>query len=247
MPTSKFFPLGSQDEQNVLEDIIIEAIQHRGVDLYYIPRTIGSIDVILHEDRLSEFNNAYPIEGYFENITGFEGDGSFLSKFGLQIEQQMLLTIARRRWEQLIGRFGKTVLPQRPAEGDLMYFPLTKGLFEIKFVEYLNPFFQLGRLYVYKLKLELFQYTNETINTGIPEIDTTEISKTLNLDVLDTRDIELETTGDVELEDGSGKVLVEPETGFEEQANNYPDNEPFRIKADENEFNESNPFGEPLP
>lgn len=247
MPTNKFFPLGSQDEQNVLEDIIIEAIQHRGVDFYYLPRTLGSVDAILHEDRLSEFRNTYPIEGYFENITGFDGDQSFLSKFGLQIEQQMQVTIARRRWEQLVGRFGKTILPQRPAEGDLLYFPLTRGLFEIKYVEYLNPFFQVGKLYVYKLKLELFQYTNETISTGIPEIDTVEISKTLNLDIIETFHIFLERTGDLLQEDGTSLILQEDSTQFEGQANNYPDNEDFRLAADAIEFNESNPFGEVLP
>lgn len=246
MPTNKFFPLGTQDEQNVLEDLIIESIQIKGVDFFYVPRSLGFVDKIFHEDRISKFKTAYPLEGYFDNVTQFDGDQSFLSKFGLQIEQQAQITIARRRWEELVGRFGQTILPNRPAEGDLLYFPLSRGLFEIKYVQYLNPFFQLGKLYVYKLNIELFQYASEHIETGIPEIDSIEITNTLDLGIIGSFHILGELGGSILEEDGS-LILVEESTGFEDQAGNYPNNEDFRLAEDKIDFDPGNPFGEPLP
>ncbi len=247
MPTSYInHTLGSQDEQLVIEDLIIESIEIKGVDLIYIPRTLGNLDKILHEDRISTFKDAFFIRGYFKNVSEFDGQQSFLSKYGLQIEQQATITIARRKWDQLVGKYGRSILPQRPAEGDLIFFPLTKGLFEIKYVEYLNPFFQIGKLYVYDMKLELFQYASEKLETGIPEVDAIEVAKTLNLDVIGSFHILMEFGGSLLLEDGS-LVIVEDLTGFENQANHWGNNEDYRLIADQNEFNESNPFGNPLP
>jgi hypothetical protein len=147
----------------------------------YIPRTLVSKDDILGEDRLSEFTSAFPIEMYFENVDSFAGQGAFIQKFGLMIEQTATLVVARRRWEQFIGRYGVTTIPTRPNEGDLIYFPLSKGLFEIKFVAHQDPFYQLGKLYVYKLQVELFQYASEAIDTGNKDIDVFESLKTLNI------------------------------------------------------------------
>jgi hypothetical protein len=117
---------------------------------------------------------------YFENVDSFAGQGAFIQKFGLMMEQSATLVVARRRWEQMVGRYGATILPNRPCEGDLIYFPLTKGLFELKFVSHQDPFYQLGKLYVYKLQVELFQYASENIDTGIKEIDVFETLKTFN-------------------------------------------------------------------
>lgn len=148
-----------------------------GNEVYYIPRKLVSKDDILGEDRLSEFKTAFPIEMYFENVDSFAGQGAFIQKFGLMVEQSATLVVARRRWDQFIGRYGVTTVPNRPNEGDLIYFPLTKGLFEIKFVQHQDPFYQLGKLYVYKLQVELFQYASERIDTGVSVIDNFETLK----------------------------------------------------------------------
>ena len=178
MPTNVYFTQGTKNEQYLVEDLIIESLKIFGQEMFYIPRTLVSKDEILGEDRLSKFTSSFPIEMYFENVDSFAGQGAFIQKFGLMMEQSATLVVARRRWEQMVGRYGKTQIPSRPNEGDLLYFPLTKGLFEIKFVQHQDPFYQLGKLYVYKLQIELFQYSSEHIDTGIKEVDLFETLKT---------------------------------------------------------------------
>ena len=182
MAKNPYFKFGTNSEQNVVENLIIECLQIYGQEMFYIPRTLVSKDEILGEDRLSEFKNAYPIEMYFENVDGFGGNGAFMSKFGLMIEQSATLVVARKRWQQAVAQYGQTILPNRPAEGDLLYFPLTGGLFEIKFVQHQNPFYQIGKLYTYKLDIELFQYASERIDTGYGVIDDFESLKTFDID-----------------------------------------------------------------
>lgn len=177
MPTNVYFTQGTKNEQYLIEDIIIESLKIYGQEFFYIPRTLVSKDEILGEDRLSQFKSSFPIEMYFEDVDSFSGQGAFIQKFGLMMEQSATLVVARRRWEQLIGRYGQTIIPTRPNEGDLIYFPLSKGLFEIKFVQHQDPFYQLGKLYVYKLQVELFQYSSERIDTGISSIDEFETLK----------------------------------------------------------------------
>lgn len=176
-----YFSQGTRNEQYLIEDIIIESLKIYGQEMYYIPRTLVSKDNILGEDRLSRFKNSFPIEMYFENVDSFDGQGAFIQKFGLMMEQSATLVVARRRWDQMVGRFGVTQLPNRPNEGDLLYFPLTGGLFEIKFVKHQDPFYQLGKLYVYKLQVELFQYSSERLDTGIAEVDAFEDLKTFDV------------------------------------------------------------------
>ena len=180
MPTNVYFTQGTKNEQFLVEDLIIESLKIYGQDFFYIPRTLVSKDEILGEDRLSKFTSSFPIEMYFENVDSFEGQGAFIQKFGLMMEQSATMVVARRRWEQMVGRFGATIIPSRPCEGDLIYFPLTKGMFEIKFVKHQDPFYQLGKLYVYKLQVELFQYSSEKIDTGVPSIDAFETLKTFS-------------------------------------------------------------------
>ena len=184
MPLNNLFPNGSQAEQSLTEDLIIESIRMYGREFFYIPRTLVAPDAIFGEDVLSTFKESYMIECYIDNVEEWGGQGGFISKFGYTIEDQGQLTIARRRWEQLIGRYGQSLLPDRPTEGDLMYFPLAKSLFEIKYVEHQNPFYQLGKLYVYKLKIELFQYSSERINTEIDELN--QIALDMTFDVLNS-------------------------------------------------------------
>jgi hypothetical protein len=179
MPTNVYFTQGTKNEQYLVEDLIIESLKIYGQEFFYIPRTLVSKDEILGEDRLSQFKSSFPIEMYFENVDSFDGQGQFIQKFGLMVEQSATLVVARRRWEQLVGRYGQTIIPTRPCEGDLIYFPLSRGLFEIKFVKHQDPFYQLGKLYVYKLQVELFQYASERIDTGIAEVDVFETLKSM--------------------------------------------------------------------
>lgn len=175
-----YFTHGTRNEQNLVEDLIIESLRIYGQEFFYIPRKLVSKDDILGEDRLSEFKASFPVEMYFENVDSLGGQGAFIQKFGLMMEQSATLVVARRRWEQLVGRYGQTIIPTRPNEGDLIYFPLTKGLFEIKFVQHQDPFYQLGKLYVYKLQVELFQYSSERIDTGVKDVDAFETLKTFS-------------------------------------------------------------------
>lgn len=187
MPTNVYFTQGTRNEQYLVEDLIIESLKIYGQEFFYIPRTLVSKDEILGEDRLSEFKSSFPIEMYFENIDSFDGQGQFIQKFGLMVEQSATLVVARRRWDQLVGRYGQTIIPTRPCEGDLIYFPLSKGLFEIKFVKHQDPFYQLGKLYVYKLQVELFQYASERIDTGVPEVDVFESLQTFTTNTTRSR------------------------------------------------------------
>ena len=185
--TNVYFTQGTRTEQLLIEDLIIESLRIYGQEVFYIPRTLVSKDDILGEDRLSQFKTAFPIEMYFENVDSFAGQGPFLQKFGLMMEQSATLVVARRRWDQFIGRYNITQLSNRPCEGDLIYFPLSKGLFEIKFVQHQDPFYQLGKLYVYKLQVELFQYSSEFIDTGIKEIDAFETLKSFTTNTSRTK------------------------------------------------------------
>jgi hypothetical protein len=178
--TNVYFTHGTRNEQMLIEDLIIESLRIYGNELFYIPRTLVSKDNVLGEDRLSLFKSSFPIEMYFENVDSYGGQGAFIQKFGLMIEQSATLVVARRRWDQFVGRYGVTTVPDRPNEGDLIYFPLTNSLFEIKFVQHQDPFYQLGKLYVYKLQVELFQYSSERIDTGIAEVDAFESLKTFS-------------------------------------------------------------------
>lgn len=186
MARSIYFSQGTRNEERLLEDLIIESIEQKGLPFFYIPRKLVGKNEILGEDRLSQFKQAFEIEMYLENVNGFDGAQSFMSKFGLQIEQSATLTVARRTWERCVGRYGATTLPDRPCEGDLIYFPMTDTLLEIKYVKYQDPFYQLGKMYVYKLQVETFQYASEYIDTGISEIDSFESLKSYDTDVTRT-------------------------------------------------------------
>ena len=206
MPTNVYFTHGTKNEQYLVEDLIIESLKIYGNEFMYIPRTLVSKDEILGEDRLSKFTSSFPIEMYFENVDSLDGQGAFIQKFGLMMEQSATLVVARRRWDQLVGRYGQTIIPTRPCEGDLIYFPLTKGLFEIKFVKHQDPFYQLGKLYVFKLQVELFQYASEKIDTGIAEIDAFETLKTFTTNT--TRSPAGEVTSITVTSQGSGYTSV---------------------------------------
>ena len=168
-------------ENDLLHDLTIESIKIHGRDMVYIPRTLVNEDELFSEDTISKFENGVEIEMFINSIDGFGGDGDFISKFGLEIRDSVELILSKRRFEE---SFSHDSTITRPREGDLIFFPLSKGLFEIKFVEHENPFYQLGKLYTYKLSCELFVYSSEDIDSGFSEIDSFDDDrKTLAVDL----------------------------------------------------------------
>jgi hypothetical protein len=171
MATNVYFSQKVRSEQHLYEDIVIESLKMYGQDVYYLPRKVVSEDSILNEDIESVFEDAYIIEMYIANVDGFEGDGNLLSKFGVEIRDQANFIVAKKRWNQYIGLDNNSVSSVRPNEGDLIYLPLSKSLFEIRFVEHESPFYQLSNLPTYTLQCELFEYSGESIKTGIDDVD----------------------------------------------------------------------------
>ena len=171
MATNSFFSNYSYfNEQQLIDDLVIESIQIYGVDTYYVSRLTTSFDHILNEDSLSVYDAAYQVDLYVKSVDGFQGDGDFLSKFGLQIRDTATFTIAYRTFEKFVTRVDVDIT--RPREGDLIYMPMNNKFFRITFVEHESVFYQSGTLQVYDLKCELFEYSNERFETGIEEIDT---------------------------------------------------------------------------
>ena len=177
MPTNFYFnpfPLNQiTSEQLLVEDLVIEAMQIYGMDIFYMPRSSrDSVDLLYGEDTLKTYTSAFALEMYLEDVTGMEGEGDFMSKFGLEIRDELTLLVSRRR-------FAFTVNQTRPNEGDLIYIPMLQNFFEITFVEHENNqamFYTLGRgrggnVYVYALKLKQFVFSNEVVETGNAEID----------------------------------------------------------------------------
>jgi len=244
MAINKYFhsgiPMGRTSEQNLYEDLITECISIYGFELYYIPRKSFNRDLILNEDSLSTYEYAYPIEMYFKNVTGFAGEGDLLTKFGVEIRDSASLIVSRRRWDKEVGRSGQAQLTTRPAEGDIVYFPLTNSIFEIRRVEDREPFFQIGKLYVYELQVELIQYSSERVTTGVDAIDAVVANQGL-----DIQNFELT------LESGA-RMLLEQETNSTIILESFnislidplAQNEKFEAEIDVLDFSERNPFGE---
>jgi hypothetical protein len=170
MATNPFFQnYDYRNTQELIDDLVIESIQVYGIDTFYLTRSLESVDEILNEDDLSIFNAAYQFEVYVKSVDGFQGEGDFLSKFGLQIRDQVVLTVAIRTFERFVTRLNPDKI--RPNEGDLIYLPLNRKFFKIMHVEHESVFYQSGALQVFDMKCELFEYSNERIETGIEEID----------------------------------------------------------------------------
>jgi len=170
LATNVYFSPKHRPEQHLYEDLVIESLKMYGQDVLYIPRQLIAQDELLNEDY-SKFTDAYAIEMYIETNDGFAGEGDLLSKFGVEIRDQATFVVAKRRWEQLVGVWNNSINNVRPSEGDLIYLPLSKSLFEIRFVEHEQPFYQLNNLPVYELRCELFEYNQEELETGVREID----------------------------------------------------------------------------
>jgi hypothetical protein len=167
MPTNVFFNHAVNTEQHLYEDLVVESLRMYGHETFYLPREIVEEDTILGEDVQSSFGDAYSVEMYLENTEAFEGEGDLMSKFGVQVRDQATFVLSLRTWERFISLDSNLATSLRPNEGDLIYFPLSGSMFEIKFVEHENPFYQVGKLFVFKMQCELFEYSGEDFDTGM--------------------------------------------------------------------------------
>lgn len=174
MPTSPYFPQyyeGYSGEQNLVQDLVDEQIKLFGTDIYYLPRTILK-DNTLDDVIYSKFESQFQIEMLLSNVEGFGEQSEFISKFGIRISDEVKFIVSTRRWTESLDEYDPNLnVPGRPNEGDLLYFPLTKDLYEIKFVERESPFYQFGKLQFYVMTAEIYEIGNDKIDTGIEAID----------------------------------------------------------------------------
>lgn len=166
-----YFSQQVRSEQNLYEDIIIESMKIYGQDVYYLPRSVVEEDRIFADAITSRFSSSYKIEMYIENTEGFDGEGDLFTRFGVEIRDEATFIVSRRRWKSVVMSSEATMINERPKEGDLIYLPLTKSLFEIMHVEHEQPFYQLSNLPVYKMRCTLFEYSDEDLDTGVQDID----------------------------------------------------------------------------
>ena len=272
MATSVYFDKGSNNEQTLYEDLIVEQLKVFGHDVYYLPRTLVKEDSLFGEDVLSKFDDAYGIEMFMEQVEGYGGEKELVSKFGLEIRDEATFVVSRRRWISLIGADSNLIVSTRPNEGDLIYFPRLQKLFEINFVDHDDPFFQVDNVPVYKLYCSTFEYSSEQLDTGITAIDAIEDES--SLDVLFYQ-ISLEQAADynenMALEDGdllleetdADNILSETDSAGNSLITEYGDyiiSESYVIDTIDEQatnifietqadsvlnFTEGNPFGEP--
>ena len=258
MPVNQYFQtgngIGNQSEKNLYEDLIVEGLKIYGHDVYYLPRKLINRDLILGEDTSSKFDESHLIEMYIETTEGFAGQQELINKFGLEIREDTTFMVSKRSWDSQVGSNANLIVSGRPNEGDIIYYPLMNSFFEILFVEDQEPFFQLGSLPVYKLRVTRWEYSSEKLDTGITEIDQAEDK--YSLDILEHQ---------FSLEDDSGSIVLENERLNGEL--NYLINESYNIQTQSQfaqnndldtaagfdtasalddilDFTETNPFGE---
>jgi hypothetical protein len=217
MAVNPFFAnnYSSSLDQGILEGLVIDSIKQFGMDIRYIPRQLVDYDDLYGEDTISEYNSNYPIEMYVDNFMGFTGDQTFLSKFNLEVRDELTLVVSIKRFEEEVP----DNIRSRPMEGDLIFFPFGNRVFYIKFVEHREFFYQLGKLYTYKLTCEAWEYSGEKLNTGIAALDSRQTTHSRS-----TAD-----TGNTNFEVPLDWSADNPEIDME--ANNLID------------FSETNPFG----
>ena len=179
MPTSPYFPTyysGHSGEQGLAQDLVDEQIKLFGTDIYYIPR-IALKDNTLNEVRYSKYQEHFQIEMLLQNVMGFGDNAEFISKFGLRITDEIIFRVSTRRWDEEVADHNPTIaIESRPNEGDLLYFPLTKDIYEIKFVGKEEPFFQFGKIQFYAITAEIYEIGSDDFDTGVEEIDDVEIA-----------------------------------------------------------------------
>jgi len=182
MPTRNlYFSHGTRSEKWLYEDLMIEQLRVFGQEVYYLPREIVARDNILGEAEISKFEAAYSIEMYVDNVSGFEGDNDIIGKFGLEVRDDVTLVVSKRRFDILVDQKTNVLNIDRPKEGDAIYMPVFKKMFQIQFVEDEDPFYQIADIPLYKLRCTTFEYNQEEINTDIAEIDDIEDKRSLDV------------------------------------------------------------------
>jgi len=177
MTTNVHFSKGTISEQYLYEDLVIEAIGIYGHDVYYLPRELVNEDELFGEDPLSRFDEAYGMEMWMETQEGYEGAKELVTRFGLDIQNETSFAVSRRRWDDVVSQSTNLITSLRPNEGDLIYFPTVKKIWEISFVDHDDPFYQVNNLPVYKLYCRTFEYSSEVLDTGIYAIDDIETKR----------------------------------------------------------------------
>lgn len=238
MATNVFFQnYDHPGEQELLEDLVIESIRQYGQDMFYLPRKLNNYDPIFGEDDSSSYEASYMVEMYIKSVDGFEGDGTFLSKFGLEIRDRVTFTVARRVFEEEVT--SNEQIP-RPNEGDLIFFPMNKKCFQIKYVEKFNMFYPLGTLPTYDLQCELFEYGGEQMNTGIEEIDSLQSNFSIN-----AIDYVIRAEDGSILLDEDGNYIVNELYLQNEMISETEDNDLIQQQADDIlDFSSRDPFSE---
>jgi len=176
MARNFYFSEKVRSEMTLYENLVIEALKIYGQDVYYIPRDIVNYDTIFGADVESSYNSSHKIEMYIENVAGFEGEGDLFTRFGVEIRDEATFIVSRNRWENQVKRYDNDMTAVRPEEGDLIYLPLTKKMFQVMHVEHEQPFYQIEDIPVYKLRCQLFEYNGEDFDTDNVEIDAIERS-----------------------------------------------------------------------
>ena len=180
MTTNVHFSKGTVSEQYLYEDLIIEAIQIYGHDVFYLPRKLVNEDTLMGEDPLSQFDDAYGIEMWMTTQEGYDGERDLVTRFGLEIRNETSFVVSRRRWDDVVSDAANLIGSTRPTEGDLIYFPTIKRMWEISFVDHDDPFYQVNNLPVYRLYCRSFEYSSERLDTGIEAIDSIEDKRSLD-------------------------------------------------------------------
>ena len=176
-----YFSHGTRSEKFLYEDLMIEQLKVFGQEVIYLPREIVSKDDVLGDAISSKSESAYTIEMYVDNVSGFEGDQDQLTKFGLEVRDDVTLIVSKRRFDILVDQKSNVLNINRPKEGDAIYMPLFKKMFQIEFVEDEDPFYQIADIPLYKLRCTTFEYNQEEFNTDVTEVDAVETARSLDL------------------------------------------------------------------
>ena len=264
---NRFFnQYGTATEQNVLEDLIIESLKIYGINGYYLPRTHVNLDLLFKEDASMKFDDALEIEMYLKTYDGYMGQNDFISKFGLQVDESLTFSISQKRFTQILqpklmteysynikledGDLMRQEIDYdqdytgyiRPKEGDLIWFPFTKDLFEIKFVENIETLFQLGKLYTYELRCDKYEYSSSNLDTEIDAVDQLETDYSQATSNLAKAMLE---DGDLLLAEDGGYIMEEANMVEEQDDSAQNDYIQSRINDDDIlDFSEKNPFSE---
>ena len=239
MTTNFYFNnFSNSQEQVLIEDLVLESIKIYGHDMYYCPRTLVAKDDIYGEDTISEYKTAYYIDLYIKNVDSYEGDGNFLSKFNLEIRDQMTLTVSVRNF---MNEIGNLEMIDRPQEGDLIYIPMLDRLLVVKYVNKNPVFYQMGAIQMYDLVCEMFEYSSERFSTGIDAIDSIETNLSL-----DASEYAILTQNGFIITSQDGYQIVQGSYDFETQARDpFEDNTEFETEGDSIlDWSQIDPFSE---